>query len=83
MLQACPEHLHYCEGFRKKLRTSKAIFHGRKLEAMAKKGLIKHRKHLCFTKDRWYLKKHEPKDSGTTTDDVIDCVRLKIQKRSI
>ena len=50
---------------------------------MAKKGLREYRKALSFTKDKWDLKKHEPKESGTTVDDVIEYVRLKMYKRSI
>ena len=67
----------------KKLCTGKAISHGRQLEAMAKRGLREYRKALSFTKDKWDLTKHEPKESGTTVDDVIDYVRLKMYKRSI
>ena len=66
----------------KKLRTGKAILHGRQLETMAKKGLRDYRKALSFTKDKWDLKKNEPKESGTTVDDVIDYVRLKMYNMS-
>jgi hypothetical protein len=47
---------------------------------MAKRGLREYRKALSFTKDKWDLTKHEPKESGTTVDDVIDYVRLKMYK---
>ena len=50
---------------------------------MAKRGLREYRKALSFTKDKWDLTKHEPKESGTTVDDVIYYVRLKMYKRSI
>ena len=66
----------------KKLRTGKAILHGRQLESMAKKGLRAYRKALSFTKDKWDLKLNVPKESGTTVDDVIDYVRLKMYNMS-
>ena len=67
----------------RKLRTGKAILHGRQLETMAKKGLKHYRKALCFTKDKWDFKTNEPKMSGTTVDDVINYVRLKMYKNLV
>ena len=61
-----------------KLRRGKAILHGIQLEAMAKKGLREYRKALGFTKDKWNLKNHLPKEFGTTVEDVIEYVRLKM-----
>ena len=48
---------------------------------MTKKGLSKYQKALSLTKDKWDLKKNEPKESGTAIDDVVDCVRLKMHER--
>ena len=62
----------------RKLRSGKAILHGRQLETIAKKGLKHYRKALSFTKDKWDFKTNEPKMSGTTVDDVINYVRLKM-----
>ena len=67
----------------RKLRKGKAILHGRQLEAMAKKGLKNYRKALSFTKDKWDLKKNVPIESGTTIDDTINYVRLRMYKSLI
>ena len=67
----------------KKLRTGKAILHGRQLTTMAKKGIREYRKALSFTKDKWDLKTNQPKESGTSVDDVIEYVRQKMYKKSI
>ena len=37
---------------------------------------------MSYTKDKWDLKLNEPKESGTTVDDVIDYVRLKMYNMS-
>ena len=66
----------------RKLRTGKDIFNGRQLVAMAKEGMRSYRKALSFTKAKWDLKKQEPKESGTTVDDVFDYVRLKMYQKS-
>ena len=67
----------------RKLRKGKAILHGRQLEAMAKKGLKNYRKALSFTKDKWDLKNNVPIESGTTIDDTINYVRLRMYKSLI
>ena len=67
----------------KKLRTGKAIIHGRQLETLAKNGIREYRKALSFTKDKWNIKNNEPKESGTTVDDVIEYVRRKMYEKTI
>ena len=50
---------------------------------MAKKGIREYRKALSFTKDKWNLKNNEPKESGTSVEDVIEYVQRKMYEKSI
>ena len=59
----------------KKNRSGPALVNGRQLTEMIKRGMKEHKKALAFAKDKWNLKTNSPIESGTTVDDVIECVR--------
>ena len=67
----------------KKNRTGTAILNGRQLTDMAKRGTREFRKAMSFTKDKWDFKKNEPKESGTSVDDVIEYVRERMYLKSV
>ena len=50
---------------------------------MAKRGTREFRKAMSFTKDKWDFKKNEPKESGTSVDDVIEYVRERMYLKSV
>ena len=62
----------------KKNRQGNEVLNGRQLTDMAKKGLREYRKALAFANMKWNMIKNEPKESGTTVEDVIEFVRCQM-----
>lgn len=62
----------------KKNRQGNEVLNGRQLTDMAKKGLREYRKALAFANMKWNIIKNEPKESGTTVEDVIEFVRCQM-----
>ena len=44
---------------------------GRSITTLARNGACSYRKACAYASDKWDMKKNEPKESGTTVDDVI------------
>ena len=63
------------EDLEKKGVTGPLLITGRTLLAMAKRGVVYYKKALAFAAQKWDIVKNEPKESGTTVDDVIAYVR--------
>ena len=63
------------EDLEKKGVTGPLLITGRTLLAMAKRGVTNYKKALAFAANKWDIVKNEPKESGTTVDDVIAYVR--------
>ena len=42
---------------------------------MAKRGVREFCKALGYTKDKWDLKKNEPKESGAMVEDIVEYIR--------
>jgi hypothetical protein len=71
------------EDLEKKNRVGRELLNGRQLTDMARRGLKSYRKALSFANDKWDIKKNEPKESGTTVEDVIEYVRCKMYLKDV
>ena len=66
------------EDLEKKNRTGALLVGGRNLHDLATKGSRNYKKALAYSAEKWNDKLMEPKESGSSVEDVIEYVRKKM-----
>lgn len=64
----------------RKKRTTLQLLSGCQLHDVRDRGVKSYRKALLFTSQKLDLQTDQPKESGTTVDDIIDFVRVKMYR---